>query len=287
MLPNQGDGTYRLHIYVDDADGHTTYLGPRRITCTNSTASSPFGTIDTPAQGETITGTAYLNFAWALTPQPHRIPINGSTLQVFIDDVPVGRPTCCFPRSDIQTFFPGYQNTDASVGYFTLDTTRYANGSHTIQWAVVDDAGRATGIGSRFFTIFNGSSVTAAPVLTAVPPASELPAMSVAAAEDLRSDSLPEVRVSGRLADPAETIRISMRDRIDVRWPAVTGARLTGSLIVNGKWRPLPIGSTLNTEQGTYGCQPAAGFSGTYELLFVRTGRSGSEKTRLVIEIED
>ncbi len=46
--------------YLDDAftaatdDGHSTLLGTRIVTCTNATATQPFGAIDTPAQGETI-----------------------------------------------------------------------------------------------------------------------------------------------------------------------------------------------------------------------------------------
>jgi hypothetical protein len=61
-------------------------------------------------------------------------------------------------RSDIANKFPGYANTDGAVGYYYLDTTAYANGVHTIAWSVVDNGGNATGIGSRFFTIFNSGT---------------------------------------------------------------------------------------------------------------------------------
>src|SRR4029079_8918227 len=64
MLPNQGNGTFKLYADADDVDGHSVLLGSRTITCTNSTATAPFGAIDTPAQGETISGTAYNNFGW-------------------------------------------------------------------------------------------------------------------------------------------------------------------------------------------------------------------------------
>jgi hypothetical protein len=58
----------------------------------NATSAIPFGTIDTPAQGATASGTI-VNFGWALTPQPGMIPIDGSTITVYIDNVPLGHPS--------------------------------------------------------------------------------------------------------------------------------------------------------------------------------------------------
>jgi hypothetical protein len=46
---------------------------------------------------------------------------------------------------------------------FDFDTTTYASGTHTIQWAAVDGSGRLSGIGSRFFTIQNSSAGADAP----------------------------------------------------------------------------------------------------------------------------
>ncbi len=51
FLPSQGNGTFTLYAYADDVDGYTTLLGSKTITCTNATATAPFGAIDTPAQG--------------------------------------------------------------------------------------------------------------------------------------------------------------------------------------------------------------------------------------------
>ena len=87
MLPNQGNGTYRFSMYAQDRDGHTTLLGTRTMTCANASATQPFGAIDTPTQGGIASGTAYVNFGWALTPQPKTIPVDGSTISVFIDGV--------------------------------------------------------------------------------------------------------------------------------------------------------------------------------------------------------
>jgi hypothetical protein len=153
MLSGQGNGPFTL--YAHDPEGHVTLLGSKAITCTNAAATRPFGTIDTPAQGHFVSGSAYNVFGWALTPQPGTIPTDGSTLQVYVDGVPLGHPTYDLYRSDIATLFPGYANSDGAVGLFVLDTTTLANGLHTIAWSVADDLGRSDGIGSRYFWVQN------------------------------------------------------------------------------------------------------------------------------------
>jgi hypothetical protein len=125
------------------------------VSASNATATKPFGTIDTPGQGQTVSGAAYVVFGWTLTPLPGAIPKNGSTIQVFVDGAPVGQPVYDQYRADIATLFPGYANSDGAVGYFVLDTTALANGLHTIAWSVTDDLGRADGIGSRYFWVQN------------------------------------------------------------------------------------------------------------------------------------
>ena len=154
VLPGGGTGTYRLHAYADDIDGHTTLLGSRTVTCTNNTATLPFGAIDTPGQGETVFGTI-TNWGWALTPAPAAIPQNGSSIDVVIDGTVVGHPVYNVNRTDVASLFPGYVNTNGAGGYFTIDTTTLANGLHTIAWLVRDNAGHATGVGSRYFTVGN------------------------------------------------------------------------------------------------------------------------------------
>jgi hypothetical protein len=153
--PGVGNGTYNIHAIAHDLAGNSTDLGVKTIVVDNKDALAPFGGIDTPSQGGTVSGTAYVNFGWALTPLPAAIPIDGSTIWVYIDNVAVGHPVYDNPRSDIQALFPGLNNTNGAVGYFYIDTTKYANGVHTIAWSVTDNAGHASGIGSRYFTVQN------------------------------------------------------------------------------------------------------------------------------------
>src|SRR5262249_60565905 len=88
-------------------------------------------------------------------------PMDGSTIQVFIDGLAVGTVTYNNARPDIQALFPGYANTDGAVGFRFIDTTQLADGVHTIAWVATDNQGATQGIGSRFFTVANGSSLLA------------------------------------------------------------------------------------------------------------------------------
>ena len=150
-----GNGTYHIHALAHDLAGNTTDLGTKTIVVDNQDATAPFGAIDTPGQGAIISGSAYVNFGWALTPPGKMIPVDGSTIWVFIDGQRVGHPVYDNYRVDIATLFPGYANSQGAVGYHYLDTTQLANGLHTISWSVADNAGAASGIGSRYFIVQN------------------------------------------------------------------------------------------------------------------------------------
>jgi hypothetical protein len=150
-----GNGTYQIHALAHDTLGNTTDLGVKTIVVNNAGSVQPFGTIDTPAPGGIASGTAYVNFGWALTPAGKIIPVNGSTISVYIDGKPMGHPVYNQPRSDVAAAFPGLANSGGPVGYFYIDTTKLTNGLHTIQWSVTDNQGVTSGIGSRFFIVEN------------------------------------------------------------------------------------------------------------------------------------
>lgn len=150
-----GNGTYAIHAVAHDKGGRSTDLGVKTIVADNAHATAPFGAIDTPAQGAVASGSDYVNFGWALTPVGKIIPINGSTIWVYIDGVAVGHPVYDNYRNDIATLFPDSANSNGAVGYYHIDTTQLANGVHTISWSVTDSTGLTSGIGSRFFTVQN------------------------------------------------------------------------------------------------------------------------------------
>ena len=154
LLPGRGNGTFAFCAYVRTADGGSSLLDTKIITLANDSAAVPFGTIDTPAQGETVSG-VITNFGWALTALPRTIATDGSTIDVYVDGVRRGHPVYNNYREDIATILPGYANSRGATGYFTLDTRTLANGLHTIAWVVRDSGGSTAGIGSRFFTVAN------------------------------------------------------------------------------------------------------------------------------------
>lgn len=98
--------------------------------------------------------------------QPCIIPVSGATIFVYVDGVSLGSPVYNLARCDVDQLFPSYANSGSTncaqngippgpVGYFMLDTSQFANGVHTIAWSVTDNAGKAQGIGSRYFTAEN------------------------------------------------------------------------------------------------------------------------------------
>ncbi len=138
-----------------DSSGHEVTLGIKTIICDNAGAVKPFGAIDTPAPGSTVSGSTYRIQGWVLTPMPNSIPLGGSTINVYLDGKYLGHPVYNIYRSDIASLFPGYANSSGANAYYYLDTTKFSNGVHTVAWVAVDNAGNTDGIGSRYFYIRN------------------------------------------------------------------------------------------------------------------------------------
>jgi hypothetical protein len=266
FLPNAsgsgapGNGTYKLHAIAFNKAGNQLDLGTKTITVDNAHAAKPFGTIDTPGQGGSISGTDSVNFGWALTPQPAMIPIDGSTITVVIDGVPGPHPVYNQFRSDIASLFPGYANSGGAVGFFHINTTTLTNGVHTISWNVFDNQGRGEGLGSRYFNVLNtgaGGGVAA--------PEDVIP--GIAARKDLRvRHGLDVTRQPDAIApdaDGAYSVTMEEVGRIELHLGASRG-----NMLVLGRQQALPTGSTL--KGGVFYWQPGPGFLGDYTMQFER-----------------
>jgi Big-like domain-containing protein len=150
-----GQGPFKLYAFAFDAEGNMAALGSKTITINNAASIKPFGAIDTPGQGETVSGTIN-NFGWV-------IPSKGSTIsqqnvQVFIDNVFVGNPGGLSQRPDLNAAFgPLGFDTSQANRVLAIDTTQFSNGVHTIGWLVTDSSGQADGVGSRFIKIQNAA----------------------------------------------------------------------------------------------------------------------------------
>ncbi len=328
-LPFGGQGPLTLFAIATDTVGNKTLLSrsfvdvvptATAITMANDTIAKPFGAIDTPGQGQTISGAGYANFGWALTPDLNTtagsgdilIPTNGSTMSVFIDGLSVGLvaynqcrdgvsnpvPPGLYCIDDVSSIFGNltpqpfgtprtsnptlFRNLDAArapIGAFNFNTLTMANGLHTIAWSVTDSAGRTEGIGSRFFNVLNGAPATgAAAVEDALRGA---PARVVGAAESLAVHAPATDGVWGRtgfnLVAPWAALHTNEDGTFAVKLPELDRLELwlgadvdAGYLVANGKLHPLPVGSSLVGAQ--FGWMPPAGYTGTYELAFIRGG---------------
>ncbi len=275
FLPNLGNGTFTLYAYADDADGHSTLLGTKTITCANASATLPFGAIDTPAQGATVSGVVN-NFGWVLSPGSRRAaPPSGGAVTVMIDGVPVGSPAGWTARTDLTSLFPvaQYSGIGNALGVFTFDSRSLTNGVHTIAWAVTDSVGGAAGVGSRFFTVANGSAVTTTSVA-----ASGLQAWSTEAPVLLGRrgfDMNAPFRQYKPNANGFVTVQSEELDRIELQTGATTAALLTAE----GR-QPLPIGAGLDAD-GLFTWQPSAGFVGAYDFVF--TGAGAERHVQIVL----
>ncbi|MCX6584000.1 MAG: Ig-like domain-containing protein [Candidatus Aminicenantes bacterium] len=286
------DGAYTITAIAADTGGKTITFGPKTITIDNAHSGKPFGAIDTPAQGGTISGSDFKNWGWALTPQPNMIAKDGSTIQVWIDGTYRGTLAGYNgPSGGIEALFPGLKNSGGPTGYFEFDSTAYANGLHLISWTVSDDGGNSEGIGSRFFSIYNTESA----------PTSYDAGQTHAnaAGNDSSRIQIPTLKknynpdIDARQSEiyppeqPTQTpsyLEISELQRIEIPLCNGSGSGLTGRLATGAgaDMEPLPSGSSLDTANGIFRWQPGPGFLGDYELAFTWNDGNGDQIKKTV-----
>lgn len=292
FLPD-GDGTYVLNAVAVDMEGNSVTLGSKTVVVDNANAVKPFGAIDTPMPGNTASGGSYANHGWVLTPMPNKIPEDGSTIQLYIDGVLLNNTaTYNGYRSDIAGYFPGYANSDGAAARFTVDTTAFADGVHTIHWIAADDAGNADGIGSRYFTIQNNAQsaertrrVTYKGSQGRGRMIGDIPvdvSGVVGVLKGYRNDIEP------REVYPREngivTVEIGELQRVVLHLSKENNSSFnySGYLKVGNALRPLPIGSTLDKKRGIFYWQAGPGFVGNYPLVFFETDPQGNKKRKVV-----
>jgi hypothetical protein len=262
----------------------------------------PFGAIDTPDQGGTASGSNFVNWGWVLTPQPNKIPGDGSTINVYVDGVKLGHPTYNLYRSDVAAIFPNYANSNGAIGFFYLNTTTYENGVHTIQWTATDNAGNTDGIGSRYFTIENSGTSSQQSLVIG----NKSSVNSHWSLGDNIFSSLPgyydePIRIKKGYNEDIElqeiypdnngiiTVEIRELERVEIHIEGTRGlaplSNYTGHQIVGNQLKRLPLGSFMDTEKCIFYWQPGVGFYGIYELLFIKTDGNDCRKVSLRVKI--
>jgi hypothetical protein len=305
------EGTLVLKVIVRDITGYQVVLGENTVIVDNTNATKPFGALDSPGQGGEASGSNFRCNGWALTPQPKTIPFNGSTIDVYVDGVAIGKATYNLYREDIANFFPGYNNTNGSWAYFDLNTNAYSNGIHTIQFSVRDDAGSSDGIGSRYFIVKNvETDGTSAARPSAGLPGSTLPKPQIL------PDGLSRLKLERGLAGihddfsrpvhmktgytdngmdteiyPDENGMLSVdmnelgRIKLTIDGMPSPNKRYAGFLKVGETLRPLPVGSTMDQLNGVFYWLAGPGFVGQYDLVFVITENGVTMKKEIRVNI--
>jgi hypothetical protein len=291
FLPNRGNGTFVFHAIATDSTGHQVTLGTRTVTCDNANAVKPFGAIDTPAPGGEASGSRFIVHGWALTPMPNKIPVDGSTLNVYVDGKDLGHPVYNNYRADIASLFPGYANSNGAHGYFYLDSTAFSNGVHTIHWIATDNAGNSDGIGSRYFTIQNSETAASSKKAAAFNVQCSMFNINPSRIHVNYSHPVWIKKGYNPNAEPVAvypngegiiTIKIKELERVEINFFDSTLNVEPRTLNLSS----LPIGSTLDTGKGIFYWHPGPGFIGKYRLVFVtRTGTGTSFKRNITIKI--
>jgi hypothetical protein len=301
MLPSQGNGAFKFYAYADDPEGHSQLLGTKTITCSNSTATAPFGAIDTPQQGEVVSGVVN-NFGWVLARGTvHADPPGGGTVTVVIDGVPAGVPGGWTNRSDLTTLFStGFTDLSSALAVHSFDSAALTNGVHTIAWGVTATNSDSAGIGSRYFTVSNGASSLVAGLRAGGQAAGrslvvKQAGSNASAALTAAIDAAPTsgTAMTGRAGwsseAPERTYPANSKGRVVVDGeelglfnlrPGVAdgsygvapapGGTYAGYLRAGDALGPLPVGSRLDLETGAFTWQPGVGFTGPYDFVFTR-----------------
>ncbi|MCU0286570.1 MAG: Ig-like domain-containing protein [Acidobacteria bacterium] len=304
-----GNGVFTLYAVATDVEGKQVTLGTKTITVDNAHAVKPFGAIDFPMQGGIASGTGYVNFGWVLTPQPNAIPVDGSTIHVWVDGIDLGTPVYNQYREDIALFFPYYANSGGAAGRFTFDTSHYDNGVHTIYWTATDDAGNSDGIGSRYFSIQNLStdkikmgkqesvvfmnkenhnrdfqrsfipgSISSLPVVESTSP--------LYIGKGYEKDMKFQQVYPGK--NGTIYVKIKELERIVIRLAAenafaVNGEEFMGYLAIGNQLKPLPLGATMDIGRGIFYWQPGPGFIGRYSLVFIKKDTQGRKMRKNIV----
>ena len=312
----QGNGLFALTAFAFDREDRVSTLGTKTITVDNAHAGKPFGALDTPSYGGTVSG-AFWNYGWALTPNasPACTIEHGNAL-VSVDSGPLETVSYGGFRTDIAASFPGFSNVNTSGGAYYLDTATLSNGTHQIGWLVTDNCGRQDGVGSRFFTVLNGGARLGAPAGDALSEPTgtgrrvEGGAPREADAGFSASGPLPisfgraeaQIPVGANLdpvwmrttgsdwrgvsltSDGSHIVEVPEGARVEVQLPGVKGRFRDGYQVVNGDLRALPLGSSLDADAGVFYWQPAPGFLGGYDLVFVpAVGEGAPMRVRVVV----
>jgi putative Ig domain-containing protein/Big-like domain-containing protein len=140
-------GTSVFVVRVTDS-AQQTVTRTLAITVKPADKLAPFGNLETPDFRATLNNTA-TGSGWALD------NVGVTKVEVLIDNQKISEGIHGLSRPDIGSVWGSFPNAAQAGFSFSLDTTRFSNGEHTLSIRVLDAAGNATLIGARPVVVQN------------------------------------------------------------------------------------------------------------------------------------
>jgi len=146
------NGSHTVFVRITDVNGCSFFLTSRTVIIDNALNQPPFGNVDFPQPDSGVSANGVLAVVgWALDDR------TVDHVDVFVDGLIERQAVTGVPRADVAANYP--DNPDAIFAGFILniDSTRYANGVHTVTVKAVDDQGQQGLLGTRRVQMFNNS----------------------------------------------------------------------------------------------------------------------------------
>lgn len=316
-LARGGQGRLAFSVLATDVAGNQRWIGRTTsdgnatvLTLDNDALATPFGAIDTPAQGATVSGWIDM-FGWALTPDIDQtaqgvptdivIPRTGA-LRMFVDGAPVGtvnyglcRGTIgnppisgVFCNDDIGSLF-GHPVPAPLFTPRTANPTRFRNldaGTGAIGHVSLDTTTLTNGLHSLAWAVTDSAGRTTGigsryvrvmnNTGTSRPAAAghrpEVPILhgGVPAHVWVRTGYAPTTLWTKSVPDRDGRHRVFVEAMSRVEL-RFSGSVNAGSMVSSNVARALPTGSSLG--HASFHWVPPAGYTGTYHLVFEVNGR--------------
>ncbi len=161
-----GDASYYSHTFAPMTVGPraviqgTMYLIPGSATTartivnglhsslSNADIAPPFGNVEAPAQGATVSGASVAISGWAID------NVAVASLSVLVDGVVVATPSVSNPRTDVASAYPHVASANSGWGFY-FNSNSISNGSHAITVKITDSSGNISLLAPIYVTVSN------------------------------------------------------------------------------------------------------------------------------------
>jgi N-acetylmuramoyl-L-alanine amidase len=150
---NFSNGSHTIYVGVTDTTGCQYFLTPRAIKIDNTKNEAPFGNMDFPQQPySSVQASGILTVTgWALDDQ------QVDHVDIVVDGLLERQAVTGIYRADVAANFPNDPAAIVAGFVLNLDTTKYANGVHSVSARAVDNQGQQGFLGSSQVQIFNNA----------------------------------------------------------------------------------------------------------------------------------